>query len=347
MQHNRAPQDAAPGTPPPDPAAADVAVEEPVADAPVTTEAVAEQAPDAPPAAPQPAAEQDAGPAVDAPATEPAGSGTAAEQAPVAPALVVPAADAEPGGDAAGSPARTRPRGRTALIVAVAALLGVVGGTAVGYRVQADREPTPLAALNQPGLAYPAKPLPEGKEPEPLSAADDRQVRADGDLRKLLLRKPSGARDSRSWWLDDGYVNTASYALDFESEDYMFETLVDTGIRRIAATAWEQGAYRETTIRLVQFNSAPGAIEHAEGQREYMPEKDEYGAGNDGDPLKGSGNGRYYIYKPQYKAGYLPYHRARAVFQRGDVMVDINIFDTRSISKKDIRTLAERQLERM
>ncbi|MFD7444568.1 hypothetical protein [Streptomyces sp. NPDC059909] len=239
-----------------------------------------------------------------------------------------------------------RRRGRTALIITAAAVIGLVGGTAVGYGVQADREPTALPALNQPNLAYPAKPLPDDKRPAPLSAAEDHKVKTDGDLRKLLLAKPSGARKADWWWLNDGWVDTAGYALDFESEDYMFETLVEADIRRVAAVAWEQGEFKNTNIRLVQFRSGEGAREHAEGQHGYMPE-DEDGAGNEGDALKGSGNGRYYVYKVQEKAGYLPLYRARAIFQRGDIMVDINIFDTKRISKNDIRSLAERQLERL
>ncbi|GAA3372818.1 hypothetical protein GCM10020367_29950 [Streptomyces sannanensis] len=96
-------------------------------------------------------------------------------------------AAAEPTSEAVAAPAsdvspRSRPRGRTTVIIAVAALLGVVGGTAVGYRIQADRPPTSLPPLNQPGLAYPAKPLPKDKLPEPLSAAEDMEGRVRGAL---------------------------------------------------------------------------------------------------------------------------------------------------------------------
>ncbi|MFJ8075659.1 hypothetical protein ACIQ7Q_17380 [Streptomyces sp. NPDC096176] len=236
--------------------------------------------------------------------------------------------------------------GRGALIVAVAAVLGCVGGIGVGYGVQAEREPTPLGPLAQQGLGYPDKPLPAGQEPEPLSAVEDRQVKTDGDLRKLLVPRPDGARKSDRVLLEEGWVSLASYALYFESEDYMFETLVAADVRRIAATAWEQGQYKRTNIHLVQFHSAAGASEHAVGQHSYMPQ-DEDGAGNEGDPLKGSGNGRYYVYDVERKAGYLPLYRARAVVQRGTVMADINIFDTKPIGKTAIRTLAERQLERL
>lgn len=260
-------------------------------------------------------------------------------------ALPVPTAAPEAGAEVKPVDRSARRLGRTALIVAAAAVIGLVGGTAVGYGVQADRQPTPLPALSQADLAYPAKPLPENKRPA-LSAGEDRKVKTDGDLRKLLLAKPSGARKADRWGVNDGWVDTASYVLDFESQAYMFETLVKSDIRRVAAVAWQQGEFKHTNIRLVQFRSGEGARDHAEGQHDYMPEVED-GAGNEGDALKGSGNGRYYLYKVREKAGYLPLYRARAIFQRGDITVDINIFDTKRISKNDIRTLAERQLERL
>ncbi|HET6352843.1 hypothetical protein [Streptomyces sp.] len=85
------------------------------------------------------------------------------------------------------------------MLLAVAAVIGISAGTAVGYKVLADRPATPLSALNQPGLAYRAEPLPEEEVPEPLSAAEDRRVKSDGDLRKLLLAKPQGARTFAPW----------------------------------------------------------------------------------------------------------------------------------------------------
>lgn len=227
-------------------------------------------------------------------------------------------------------------------------MLGIVGGTAVGYTVQAERPPTPLPALAQDGLAYPAKPLPEGEEPEPLPAEDDRRVRTDGDLRKLLVPKPAGARDGEMSGLEDGWKEIGPYALEFDSPDYMFGELVDADFRRMAAAAWEPSAHREVYVRLVQYHPGPvhGAAGHAAGQQGYMDENED-GAGNAGDALKGSGNGRYWLYPAKNRAGYLPQYRARALFHRGDVMVDINIFDAKRISERDIRVLAERQMERL
>ncbi|MGJ3560129.1 hypothetical protein ACR6C2_22135 [Streptomyces sp. INA 01156] len=107
-------------------------------------------------------------------------------------------AGGEPAGADAAARPRPRPRGRTTLLIAAAAVLGVVAGTCTGYLVQAGREPTALPSLSQPVLTQ--KKQKEGQEPAPLSAAQDRRVKTDGDLRKLLLKKPRGARTTSSSW---------------------------------------------------------------------------------------------------------------------------------------------------
>ncbi|CAL9479808.1 hypothetical protein [Streptomyces sp. enrichment culture] len=260
-----------------------------------------------------------------------------------------PAAPAEPGTPAeppadGAAPVVARPRrrwGRTVLLIAAAAVIGVSAGTAVGYKIQADRPPTPLPPLNQPGLAYPAKPLPKGQEPPPLTAAEDRRVKTDGDLRKLLVPTPKGL-DAK-----ENLAGLPAYALRFKSAARMFENLAEEEFRRVATKTWKEG-HRSTYVRLVQFQ--PGytdaAAGHAADQRSYMPLKDH--AGNEGVRLKGSAEGRYYVYgEPQRKPGYLPLYQARAIFHRGDIMADIWIYDSKPISANHVRTLAERQLERL
>ncbi|WP_327235887.1 hypothetical protein OG349_19935 [Streptomyces sp. NBC_01317] len=244
-------------------------------------------------------------------------------------------------------PKPPRRRGRTTLIVGVAALLGVVAGTATGYTIQADRAPTALPPLSQEGLAYPAKALPAGTKVKALSEAEDSQVRRERDLRELLISKPAGSREAEDSLISDGWMQLSAYALEFESEDYMFELLLRQGFRRVAGVAWRQGEYREGSVSLVQFRPGPenGALEHASGQ--FVTTESKRAAGNAGDPIKGSGNGRYFVFKPQEKPGFMTLYQARALAHRGDIMLDINLFDTKPISKKEIRTLAERQLERL
>ncbi|MGW3826817.1 hypothetical protein ACWEAF_32080 [Streptomyces sp. NPDC005071] len=290
-------------------------------------------------------------PSAPAPVVEPA-TEPVVEPAPVPVAVAEPVVEPAPApvaeSGAPATPGKPRPRGRTTLLIAAAAVLGIAGGTAVGYGVQADRAPTPLPALSQPNLAYPAKALPADKVPDPLPVSQDRQRKTEGDLRELLVSKPSGARNARFPFSTKGWRSLDAYVREFKSEDFMFETLAEADIRRIAAANWLQGQYRGVGIRLVQFRSGAelGASDHANDQLAYMPYAKE-GAGNAGDPIKGSGNGRYFLYKAVNKPGYLPVYQARAIAQRGDVMLDITIFDTAPISKKDIRTLAERQLERL
>ncbi|MEV6165080.1 hypothetical protein AB0L71_24795 [Streptomyces sp. NPDC052052] len=241
-----------------------------------------------------------------------------------------------------------RPRGRTALLIAAAAVLGIAGGTAVGYHVQAGRAPTPLPALSQPDLAYPAKALPADKVPTPLPASEDRQVKTDGDLRKLLADPPAGWNESDTSALGGGWLSVDAYARFFDDEGPMYEYFLEQDIRRVASSDWTRGQNRTAETHLVQFSPGPlnAAQDFGDGQRGYMSGT-AFGAGNDGDPIKGSHNGRYYLYEVDRQPGYLPMYRARAIMYQGDIMVDINIFDTAPISKKDIRTLAERQLERL
>ncbi|WP_326647418.1 hypothetical protein [Streptomyces sp. NBC_01750] len=275
------------------------------------------------------------------PAPEPA----APESAAAKPVVSTAIEDASAADGAAPIRPSARHRGRTAVLLAVAAVIGVSAGTAVGYQVQADRPPTPLPALNQPGLAYPAEPLPGDKVPEPLSAAEDRGVKTDGDLRKLLLATPKAARTLVPWGAVDGWPDTAAYSRQFDRPAGAFAHFTEEDLRRIAAVAWMQGENKETNIGLVQFRSGKAAMDHAKAQQGHM--LDAGSAGDDGDPLKGSGNGRYYLYPVERKAGFMPRYRAQAIFQRGDIMVDINIIDTKRISKNEIRSLAERQLERL
>ncbi|MFF9016499.1 hypothetical protein ACF09C_26460 [Streptomyces sp. NPDC014870] len=243
------------------------------------------------------------------------------------------------------TPPRRRRVARTVGLIAVAAVLGLVGGTAVGYGIQADREPTPLPALNQPGLAYP-KPLPAGQKPAALPASEDRKVKTDGDLRKLLVPKPAGSKKTE-FGDDDGWVTVPQYADEFNSPGSALSNELERGIRRIASTSWQTGKYRITSIRLVQYrsNDELGAQEHAEGQMDYMPDEDY--ARSDGEAIKGSANGRYYVFPVERKAGYLDLYEARAYFYRGDVVAEIFITDTKKISAADIRSLAEKQLGRL
>ncbi|MCX5227648.1 hypothetical protein ABZY16_07120 [Streptomyces sp. NPDC006553] len=232
---------------------------------------------------------------------------------------------------------------RTVGLIAVAAVLGLVGGTAVGYRIQADREPTALPPLNQPGLAYPAKSLPRGEEPEPLSAKEDHQAKAQGDLRKLLLPKPASARIDG----EDGWQALDTYVDGFTRPAGALESQLDSDVRRIASRAWRVGEYKRVEIHLVQYRSSSGlgASEFVMNQQRIAISEGK--SDSLGHAVKGSSNGRYFVYPVRRQAGYLDAYDARAFIQRGDIAITIIVYDTHKIAESEIRSLAERQLGRL
>ncbi|MGW4053656.1 hypothetical protein ACWENA_22765 [Streptomyces sp. NPDC004779] len=265
----------------------------------------------------------------------------------VEPAQNTPAPVPDPGPEPPARPApRRRGTVRTLALIAVAAVIGLVGGTAVGYGVQADREPTPLPPLNQPGLAYP-EPLPKGQKRTLLPASQDRQAKAQGDLRKLLLPKPAGAKKDPYAEDVDGWMSVDTFAGMFTNPGGLLKGELGNEIRRIAATSWTDGKHRRTHIRLIQYRAgvSRGAEWFAEDQHAYLPGEDH--ADGEGAPIKGSAEGRSYVFPVDRKPGYLDLYEARAVFHRGDIAVEIFIVDTKKISAKEIASLAERQLGRL
>ncbi|MED7825094.1 hypothetical protein [Streptomyces chiangmaiensis] len=231
--------------------------------------------------------------------------------------------------------------GRTALLIAVAAVLGIVAGTCTGYVVQAGREPTKLPSLSQPALRQ-AK----GQAPEPLSAERDRRVKTDGDLRRLLLKKPAGAKDAE--WLEgsDGWLDLAGYADYYEQPDKAFGDLVGDEFRRAAITGWEVGDSDTVEILLIQFRQEEGvaaADSAADGQY--------WGRSQDGTQswnIPGTGDGMAYVHTvPERETGYLPLYNAEAYAWRGDIAMEITVYSSKPISKKTIMSLAEQQMERL
>ncbi|MET7450832.1 hypothetical protein ABZT03_02840 [Streptomyces sp. NPDC005574] len=245
-------------------------------------------------------------------------------------------------GAGAAGPPRGRPRGRTTLMIAAAAALGVVAGACTGYLVQADRPPTALPSLSQPGIEQA-----EG-DVEPLSAAQDRRVRTDGDLRKLLITRPKGAKDTSFAVGSDGWSGLAGYAREYKRTSTTFNNLVDGEFRRAAVTSWQVGETYSVEIELVQFRqeSKPAASEWAESGR-FWAEKQENTRGWHV-PGTGSENGKAYVHDtPGQRSGYLPLYAAEAHAWRGDVYVEIWIHDSKPISKAKIMDLARRQVGKL
>ncbi|MFI6563026.1 hypothetical protein [Streptomyces sp. NPDC050534] len=254
-------------------------------------------------------------------------------------APVAQVAQLAPDTPAAPAPAPAR-RGRTTLLVAGAAFLGVVAGACTGYLIQADREPTKLPPLSQPRLAQ-AK----GRAPEPLSAAQDRQVRADGDLRKLLLKKPAGAKTA-DWLPGDGWMNLAEFADTYAKPGTEFNSLITDEFRRAAVTGWQAGGNQTVEIRLIQFRQDESleAADSSDNNQYWADRKPD----SDNWSIPGTGSGTAYVHhRPDNKAGYLPMYSAEAHAYRGDVAMELWIYDTKPITKARVMDLAERQMERL
>ncbi|TXS77240.1 hypothetical protein EAO69_10810 [Streptomyces sp. me109] len=262
-----------------------------------------------------------------------------APEAPEAPETpeIPEAVEVSEASDAAGGPAvRRRRRGRTTLLIATAAVLGLVAGTCAGFLVQADREPTGLPSLSQPVVAQA-----RGAGPEPLSAAQDHQVKADGDLRKLLLTRPKGAREADFVAGGDGWLTMAEYAEQLKNPDREFSELVGAEFRRAADTAWQVGSAYTVDIRLVQFRQEENlaASDRANGWNVE---------GKHGWPIPGTGDGMAYVStKPETQPGYMPLYSAEAHAWRGDISMEIWIYGTGPIPKAKIMDVAKRQMERL
>ncbi|OIK05656.1 hypothetical protein BIV23_11960 [Streptomyces monashensis] len=223
-------------------------------------------------------------------------------------------------------------------MIAGAAGLGVVAGVCTGYVIQAGRPPTKLPSLSQPVVAQAKGTV------EPLSAADDRRVKTDGDLRKLLLKRPEGAR-ATDFGSSDGWMDLADYASDFKKPTGAFKDELQSEFRRAAQTTWQTGTYT-VEIRLVQYHqvSAPGAAKRVEEQR-YWAERE---PDTNSSPLPGTGDGMVYVHRtPKAASGYQPEYSAEALASRGDIYMDVWISDTQPIPENKIMELAERQVAQL
>ncbi|MEV6481599.1 hypothetical protein [Streptomyces sp. NPDC051576] len=234
-----------------------------------------------------------------------------------------------------------RRRGRTTLLIAVAAVLGVVAGTCTGFLVQADRAPDKLPSLAQQTLTQ-AK----GPAPEPLSAAQDREVKVDGDLRKLLLKKPAGARAADYTVGIDGWMSLEEYAETYDKPDSALGELTASEFRRVAVTTWQATSTRSIEIRLVQYRQENDlAAADAAKDAYYLSGRESH---TDSWPIPGTGDGMVYVHNsPKREAGYLDEYQAEARAWRGDIALEMWVSDTKPVPKKTIMDLATRQMERL
>ncbi|MEU8468725.1 hypothetical protein AB0F30_12540 [Streptomyces sp. NPDC029006] len=249
---------------------------------------------------------------------------------------------AEPGAAGTGA-AGARPAGRwgrTPVFLAGAALLGLIAGTCAGYLVQAGRAPTPLPPLSQPTLTQA-----RGPAPEPLSAAQDHKVRTDGDLRRLLLKKPAGGRETPYGGDRDGWLELLQVAASYNSPANAYGWQLSQEFRRAATAGWREDGDRTVVIHLFQYRQEDtfGARDAAKG--DYISAAE--GGGADSWAIPGTGDGTAYARRTPETAFGGSVYTAEAHAWRGDIAMEIYMYDTHPVPKKTIVDLAKRQMERL
>ncbi|WP_316744575.1 hypothetical protein [Streptomyces sp. MK7] len=216
----------------------------------------------------------------------------------------------------------------------------MVAGTCTGYLVQAGREPTVLPPLSQPVVGQAKGAV------EPLPAAQDRRVKTDGDLRKLLIDRPKGARDDPFFASDDGWWTLAEHAEIYTEPAQVFADELASQFRRAAITSWQTGDTHSVLIVLAQYRQEE-ALKAAASAKTAMRGAEQNNVGHSWG-VPGTGDGMAYSdTEPDRKPGYVPLYSAEAHAWRGDIAMEIYVTDTKPITKKEIMSLAERQMERL
>ncbi|MFI0241926.1 hypothetical protein [Streptomyces sp. NPDC016845] len=217
-------------------------------------------------------------------------------------------------------------------------MLGVVAGVCTGYIVQADRAVDRLPALSQPTIEQ-AK-----GAPQPLSAAQDRAVRTEGDLRRLLVRAPKGARDVSGGTGDGAWMDVADIAATYEDTESAFSHLLESEFRRAASVMWTEDG-TDIEVRLTQYrdlestDAQASAIEQQQGMDWRFPD-------DTPDGIPGSGTGTVYVGADRDPES--GWYQAEAVASRGDLEMEIWLSNAdRPVSKKRAMELARAQWGRM
>ncbi|MFF4267437.1 hypothetical protein ACFY7Y_38190 [Streptomyces virginiae] len=256
-------------------------------------------------------------------------------------------AEQRKGEDSAPDPDTSAPRrrtGRTTLLIAGAAALGVLAGTITGYAVQYHREPTPLPPLAQQDIAVP-KPLAGNDATSLRSINANRWHKADEDLVAKLVEVPAGATVAFS-----GAQSPDEFAADFYANPPAgIGSAIRQNVRRIATVRWSEDLTNFVEIRLLQFQNRDGAERFQSGVQDYMPTTKR--AGNAGAEVPGvpADFGHLWINsEASEKPGYLPVRRGTALVRRGDIVMHITYVNNRGeVDEKAVADLAKRQMERL
>ncbi|WP_328561269.1 hypothetical protein [Streptomyces coelicoflavus] len=147
---------------------------------------------------------------------------------------------------------------RWSAAVAVFAAVGSV--TAYGV-TRVERTDVPGLATESDGRwdypALTAAPLPSGS-PGPFAEENTAGAHY-ADLRDLVLPAPEGAKTDKALRGKDGWLPTDAFLREYrveEDRDSLRRTLVDTGLRHIAARGWTTPDGTRTRIYLLHFDTA-------------------------------------------------------------------------------------------
>ncbi|MFD5146379.1 hypothetical protein [Streptomyces sp. NPDC058401] len=240
------------------------------------------------------------------------------------------------------TPGRRRGR-RTLLLIAAAVALGTLTGTATGYAIQYDRQPTPLAPLAQV-IGEAPKPVAPNDSTTLRSINANRWVKTDDDLTKLLMDAPAGAKLDMS-----GGESPDEFAAEYyEHPNRGLGYQIGQDVRRITTRAWSEKDQEFFVVRLLQYRDRSGADGY-QNDHYYLGEEGYAGNGGKNVPGIPAPFAHMWIYsKSKEKPGYLPIRSARVVARRGDIVMEIEYVNNRgTVDEGHLVEVTKRQWERL
>lgn len=249
----------------------------------------------------------------------------------------------EPADSAADQPPQSKPRrrGRTALLMAAAVVLGVLGGGAAGYAAQDARNPTPLPPLAVPQPHYPAVRV----AVPALPPSQDDMVRTDGNLAELLVPTPKGASLVPGEASFDSWLTIAQFSEGYTKPAVEFAWLADHDFSRSAAAAWDQGSVN-VSLELVQFAHAreTSALALIQSESEY----DKSWTGSSSVQLPGSNDGLIFPGVTRHGSGEDAFYEGRGYAVHGDIAVELYLQDSSGkVTQQMLQAILQEQLERL
>ncbi|MFI1097747.1 hypothetical protein [Streptomyces sp. NPDC020917] len=234
---------------------------------------------------------------------------------------------------------RPRRRGRTTLLIASAAVLGVLAGGGLGYRIQQQRTPTPLPPLTGRPLAQPNG---AGPAAAALPVSQDRAAVYGGDLLKLLVPTPKGAKEGERGW-----ESLAAYSENFTKPGTAFVEFSGDDFQRAVNAMWLEHHDTVVSVELAQFrdDAAPSAPRRMSDQSLYNDADDELA---DGEDVPGTMDGKVWgSAKPHRIDGSVTAYSARGMARIGNIVVDVSFISARPVKAATVAALVTRQLERL